>query len=151
LAYSILFGLARGDWGAAARAVCHGGSSDKVAARVRELTEEAAAMAKLNKSWILIALIENAELALGRRALTVVDKGRRRSGEDGEEDRRLKIVERDATAANRALELLGRELGMFVDRRQEVRDELDVLTHEQRASLIAAMRAALEARQAAQV
>jgi hypothetical protein len=101
---------------------------------MRELNAEAAAMAKLRKSWIIAALIENAEKALGRR-----------SGRKGERDAR------DATAANRALELLGRELGMFVERRQDVKDELDTLSSEQRSQLIAAMRAALEARQAAQV
>jgi hypothetical protein len=100
---------------------------------VRELSAEAAAMANLRKSWIIAALVENAEKALGRK---------RRKGEPDA---------RDATAANRALELLGRELGMFVERRQELRDELDQLTHEQRASLIAAMKAALEVRQPAQV
>jgi hypothetical protein len=56
--------------------------------------------------------------------------------------------ERDALAVNRALELLGRELGMFIERRQDVKDELDTLSSEQRASLIAALKAALEARQA---
>jgi hypothetical protein len=68
------------------------GRTDKFRSRVRELTEEAAAMAKLNKSWIL-TVIENAELALGRRALTVI-------GEDGEEDRRLKISRAPGSSAS---------------------------------------------------
>jgi phage terminase small subunit len=104
-------------------------SSDKVAARVRELNAEAAAMAKLSKSYIIKGLIETADKALGRRKVN----GKR---------------EVDLSAANRAFELLGRELGMFVERRQEVKDELDMLGPDQRAQLIAAMRAALEARQA---
>jgi hypothetical protein len=60
----------------------------------------------------------------------------------------LAIESEDATAANRALELLGRELGMFVERRQDVKDELDALPADQRRALIEAMKAALEARQA---
>jgi hypothetical protein len=79
------------------------------------LNEEAAAMAKLRKWWIIARLIENAELALDRRALMVGEKSR---------GGKLKIVERDAAAANRALEPLGRELGMFIERTQDVKDDL---------------------------
>jgi hypothetical protein len=55
----------------------------------------------------------------------------------------------DLSAANRAFELLGRELDMFIERRQDVKDELDLLGADQRSQLIAAMRAALETRASA--
>jgi hypothetical protein len=97
---------------------------------VRELNDESAIIAKLDKAWILSRMMRNAEMALG----DVPDASGTR--------------ERDATAANRALELLGRELGMFVDRKMEVKDELDLLSPDQRLALIQAMRAALEAREA---
>jgi hypothetical protein len=97
---------------------------------VRELNDESAIIAKLDKAWILARMMRNAEMALGDMPNASGD------------------FERDATAANRALELLGRELGMFIERRQDVKDELDALPADQRAQLIAAMKAALEARPA---
>ncbi len=64
-----------------------------VAARIRELQAAAADHAKLNRAWVLEGLMNNAIRCMG----------------DGEE--------RNPTAANRAYELLGKEIGMFVDRR----------------------------------
>ena len=79
--------------------------------RVKELQERVARGVVLDRQWVLDKLIENATAAL---------------------------VEKDRGVANRSLELLGKELGMFVDRK-EIRsgpldeaspDELDRLREE---------------------
>lgn len=46
------------------------------------------------------------------------------------------FAKKDITAANRAAELLGKELGMFIDRRMEVKSPLDGLNANQVAALI---------------
>lgn len=61
--------------------------------RVAELQERAAASVSLSREWVMEQLIDNASLAK----------------ENG-----------DWAPANRALELLGKELGMFVDRSENV-------------------------------
>jgi len=67
--------------------------NDKVAARVEELKQRAAASVSLTKEWVLERLIKNVEM-----------------GQASE----------DLAPANKALELLGKELGMFVDRSENV-------------------------------
>jgi hypothetical protein len=67
----------------------------KVKARISELqqqlTKKATQAVALDRAWVLDRLKQNADLALD---------------------------EKDRSAANRALELLGKEIGMFVERRQ---------------------------------
>lgn len=86
-------------------------SNESIQARVAELRERAIRGIVLDRQWVLDRLIENATAAL---------------------------VEKDRSVANRSLELLGKELGMFVDRK-EIRsgpldeaspDELDRLREE---------------------
>jgi phage terminase small subunit len=70
-----------------------------VHARVRELQGEAAEIAVLDRAFVLKRLMRNADQA------------------------------EEMSAANRALELLGKELGMFVDR-SEVQQRLQVISDE---------------------
>jgi Terminase small subunit len=67
----------------------------KVKARIDELqqqlTKKASQAVALDRAWVLDRLKQNADLALD---------------------------EKDRSAANRALELLGKEIGMFVERKQ---------------------------------
>jgi phage terminase small subunit len=65
----------------------------KVASRVAELKERAAASVSLTKEWVLERLIANVEM-----------------GQAGQ----------DLAPANKALELLGKELGMFIDRSENL-------------------------------
>jgi phage terminase small subunit len=67
--------------------------NERVQARVRELLDRAATNVSLSREWVLEQLIDNA----------------RRAKENG-----------DISPANRALELLGKELGMFVDRSENL-------------------------------
>lgn len=75
----------------------------KVALMVNELKQEAMEQAKLSKEWVISKLIENAERAL--QATEVV-------GADG---RPCGVYKYEGNVANRALELLGKEQGMFKD------------------------------------
>lgn len=80
-------------------------SVPKVAARVRELRDLAARKAVVDIAYVINGLKTVAEASLERHPVEVADGG---------------IVEKlaDASAANRAFELLGRTMGAFVDRTQ---------------------------------
>lgn len=78
----------------------------KVAARIAELQEGAAEKAMISKQWVIERLIENANRAM--QAVEVKDSEGNGTGE----------YKYDGSVANKALELLGKEVGMFVDRKQ---------------------------------
>jgi phage terminase small subunit len=71
--------------------------NDKVTARVAELKERAAVAVSLSREWVLEQLIDN------------VSKAKSTA---------------DYAPANKALELLGKELGMFVDRSENTNTNL---------------------------
>src|SRR5262245_26330033 len=90
-----------------------------VAARIAELRAEASAKASLSRAWVLERLMRNAEVALGDR--TIKTKVIARNKETGEVSvAELEITDRDASAANRALELLGKtdEVRLILDRHE---------------------------------
>jgi hypothetical protein len=91
--------------------------SDKIRQRVADLlsereqrhskaVEKAIERTALTKEWVIGRLIENAERALQARGVVTA------KGEPTGEYRY------DGMVANRALELLGKELGMFIDRKE---------------------------------
>lgn len=69
-------------------------------------TAKAIERVSLTKEWVIARLVENAERAL---------QARQAMGPDGEPVGDFKY---DGMVANRALELLGKELGMFIDRKE---------------------------------
>lgn len=71
-----------------------------------QATAKAIEKVSLTKEWILAKLVENAERAMQAKA--VLDE---EGGSIGE-------YQYQGSVANRALELLGKELGMFVDRKE---------------------------------
>lgn len=93
------------------------GSDEGILGRVAEIlagreqmhaqsTAKAIERVSLTKEWVIARLVENAERALqARQALDA----------DGQPAGDFKY---DGTVANRALELLGKELGMFIERRE---------------------------------
>ncbi len=92
----------------------------------------------IDKAWIIDRLRENAERAL--QARPVLDHEGRKIGE----------YRYDGAVANRALELLGKELGMFISRGElQVRHDYSNMTHEQRMrwayGVLAQARAVLDA------
>lgn len=82
--------------------------------RDEKATERAIERAAISKAWVLENLRQNAERALQQRA--VLDAQGKETGE----------FKYDGAVANRALELIGKELGMFINRR-------DLDTHRLRA------------------
>lgn len=72
----------------------------------REATADAIAAASLTKQWVIERLMENAERALQR--VAVKDSEGHPTGE----------YRYEGSVANRALELLGKEQGMFIDRKE---------------------------------
>jgi len=97
---------------------------DRIIQRVSEILSEREAIhaqataiaiekTALTKEWVIEKLRKNALIALGEEKLkaSVFVKS---AGEVKE----IEITARDAGAANRALELLGKEMGMFIDRHE---------------------------------
>ena len=84
----------------------------RIYSRVVELRKPIVESIQLNREWVLKELIENVRMA--KSAIPVKNA----EGETGE-------YKQELPAANKALELLGKELGMFVDRKQ-----IDLTTHE---------------------
>jgi hypothetical protein len=91
----------------------------------------------VNRLWVLERLRENVERSM--QAKPVLDKEGQPTGE----------YRYEAAAANRALELIGKEIGMFVDRAElRIEDRLASMTKEQREEdarqLAARIRAQIE-------
>ena len=84
-------------------------ANDSIHARVRELRIEAAEAAGLTREYVIARLMRVADRAM--QAVPVVNGKGEPTGE----------YRYDGAAANRSLELLGKHLGMFVDR-AEVRE-----------------------------
>lgn len=90
----------------------------QIRARIEDIQAGAAERAELTKSWVLERLMRNVRICMGEEPIKLRLYSKK-AGEIIEEDVHI----RDATAANRALELLGKELKMFTDR-QEVSGSL---------------------------
>jgi phage terminase small subunit len=69
-------------------------------------TEKAAERLSIDREWVLARLVENANRAMQAEPVKV---GGEKTGE----------YKYDGSVANRALELLGKELGMFIDRKEQ--------------------------------
>ena len=76
------------------------------------------AEAAIDKAWVLSQLVENVQMA--KAAEPVLDHEGNPTGE----------YKQNLSAANKALELLGKELGMFVDRKEVRTGMLDALPHD---------------------
>ena len=81
-------------------------SNGNICARVEELLGRAADGVVLTKQWVIERLIENVDRAM--QAEEVKDSKGIATGE----------YRYDGSVANRALELLGKEKGMFIDRKE---------------------------------
>ena len=73
-------------------------------------TEKAIVELAISKTWVLEMLRENALVAMGKQKITVTKIF---EGEPID----IQITALNATAANKALELIGKEIGMFKERR----------------------------------
>jgi hypothetical protein len=79
-------------------------ANEKVLARISELQAHAADLVGISKAWVLQRLKENVERSM--QIETVTDREGKPIGE----------YVYQGSVANRALELLGKDMGMFIDR-----------------------------------
>lgn len=94
-------------------------------AAVDRATVKAVEKAALSKAWVLQKLTENLERSLQARPVTDRD-----GNETGE-------YVYNGAVANKALELLGKEIGMFIERREQRNvDEFDNLDEQQLRELV---------------
>lgn len=102
-----------------------------VCARITEfataIMERAVEKLGIDKAWVIAELVDNVKTA--KQAVPVLDNAGKPTAE----------YRQQLNAANRALELIGKELGMFVDRKEIRSGPLSNLTDEQLEQLIAAL------------
>ena len=86
---------------------------DELLAVKTKLLERSMQQTHLTKQWVIEKLKKNAMIALGEEKVKVsrVDK---ETGTTIE----MEVVDRDPAAANKALELLGKTLGVFIERKE---------------------------------
>jgi hypothetical protein len=90
-------------------------AEESIRARVTELLSRSAAKVELNRAWVLERLMRMARISSGEEEITL--RARQKNRNDGS----INVIETtaheyDASAAIRALELLGKEIGLFVER-----------------------------------
>jgi hypothetical protein len=88
----------------------------RVAQRIAELRGQVAREAVLNRAWVISRLMANARRALGEEKVKLsVQRTNKTTGEITVSE--VEVTERDAAAANRALELLGKadEVRLFTE------------------------------------
>jgi len=83
--------------------------NERVLKRIEEITSQAAECVVINKAWVLETLRDNALIAMGLKKIKIATII---SGKTVE----FEVTDREASAANRALELIGKELGMFKEK-----------------------------------
>lgn len=83
---------------------------EEISGKVAEKVTEKIAV---DRAWVLDKLSTNALIAMGEQTVT---KTVALKGSDKTVD--FTVSDRDASAANRALELVGKEFGMFIDRKE---------------------------------
>lgn len=143
-AYEIAGYSGKGAKQSAARLLTDASICDRVAhlrsikvASIEKATAAVVEKAGLSKEWVIAQLMEN--VAMAKQAEPVLDKQGQPVGEYAQ----------NLAAANKALELLGKEVGMFVDRKEVRTGPLDNLPPDEAKALIDAIDAIQRARAAA--
>ena len=101
----------------------------RVEALKAEIASKVTKKVAISKQWVLEQLVENASIA--KAAEPVLDGEGNPTGE----------YKANIAAANRAIELIGKELGMFVDRKEVRTGALDDVPHDEKMSMLEALRA----------
>lgn len=101
----------------------------RVEALKAEISSKVTKKVAISKQWVLEQLIENASIA--KAAEPVLDGEGNPTGE----------YKTNIAAANRAIELIGKELGMFVDRKEVRTGALDDVPHDEKMAMLDAVRA----------
>jgi phage terminase small subunit len=84
-----------------------------VSARIAEVRSAAAEKVVVDQAWVLERLMRNARIAMGEEKIKVSIRPKGTDGRLLDATVELEITDRDPAAANKALELLGKHLGMF--------------------------------------
>jgi phage terminase small subunit len=93
----------------------------EVTARIAELEAAAAEAAVLNKAWVLNRLMRNAKVTMGEEKTRISYRPR-----NGDEATSVEMFRPNPDAANRALELLGREVGLFTEKLETTNTHMTV-------------------------
>jgi len=105
--------------------------NDEIRARVDELMTRAAVNVQVSREWVLERLMTVAERTM--QAKPVLDKQGKPVMVETPSGERAPAFVFDSSGANRALELVGKELGMFVERKEVGKPgEFEGLTVEQK-------------------
>jgi hypothetical protein len=98
----------------------------KVLPSLNKHLELQAEKAVLDRGWVLERLMKNARIAMGEETVKLTLRKLNKGGSDDPETVTVEVTDRDAAAANKALELLGKtaELRMWVEQieRRDVTD-----------------------------
>lgn len=102
-------------------------TTETIIARVLELQGKRVDRVLLSKQYVVDALLENAEKALGRRPVKI---SRRVKNDDGEYENQVdEVFVYEGNVANAAIRMAGQEVNMFVDRKDfRLVNEFDKLT-----------------------
>lgn len=85
----------------------------EVQGRLAELMAQAAEKVVLNRAWVTNNLMKHAEVCLGKNKIKVSFRP-----PNATQSIEVEMTKHDPAGANKALELLGKEIGMFVERRE---------------------------------
>ena len=98
-------------------AACKMRATPKVALRLQAIQLRAAQKTELDRSWVIRKLMQNAEVCLADRTVKLILRKRGQPGQEGNnETETIEVHRHNPEAANKALELLGKEIGMFIER-----------------------------------
>ncbi len=107
-------------------------TKEPIIARVLELQGQKVNRVVLSKTYVVDALLENAEKALGRKPVKISRRAKNKDGEYVDEVAEVFVYE--GQVANQAIRMAGLELGMFTERRDvKITNEYAHLTDEQLA------------------
>ncbi|MDP9096245.1 MAG: hypothetical protein M3N26_06800 [Pseudomonadota bacterium] len=90
----------------------------KIDEEVRQITVATVAKEQLTKQWVIDRLMHHAEQCLGLKPLPRAVRVKREDEDGPPEFVTVQVTEKDPAAANTALLLLGKELRMFIDRKE---------------------------------
>ena len=119
-------------------------TDETIIARVMELQGKKQDRLVLSRVYVVEALLENAEKALGRKPVKITKRAK--VDKDEYEDQVAEVYVYEGAVANAAIKLAGTELGMFVERKDfRISTEYDKLTDKELADrLVAAGQLLLE-------
>ena len=106
-------------------------TKEHITIRVAEIQGKAAERVEIDRAWVLERLVENVERSMQAAAV---------KNAEGEA---IGEYAYQGNVANKALELLGKEIGMFVDRKEVRTGKLDAIEDDQLDDLIAGVKSIL--------